>query len=36
MSANETGADGIHFSSDGYISLGKITASAVEEYYKKR
>lgn len=31
-----TGADGIHFSSDGYISLGKITASAVEEYYKKR
>jgi len=29
-------ADGVHFSSDGYIRLGKITASAVEEYYKKR
>ncbi len=31
-----TGADGIHFSSEGYIRLGKITASAVEEFYKVR
>ncbi|HEC42442.1 MAG TPA: T9SS type A sorting domain-containing protein [Bacteroides sp.] len=27
------GADGTHYSSDGYITLGKITASAVEEFY---
>jgi len=27
------GADGTHYSSGGYITLGKITASAVEEYY---
>jgi acetyl esterase len=28
------GADGTHYSSEGYITLGKITASAVEEFYK--
>jgi acetyl esterase/lipase len=28
------GNDGTHYSSEGYIMLGKITASAVEEYYK--
>jgi hypothetical protein len=28
------GADGTHYSSEGYIKLGKITASAVEEFYK--
>ena len=28
------GADGIHFSSEGYVTLGKFTASAVEESSK--
>ena len=28
------GADGTHYSSEGYITLGKFTASAVEEFYK--
>jgi len=28
------GDDGTHYSSEGYIKLGKITASAVEEFYK--
>jgi len=28
------GNDGTHYSSEGYIMLGKITATAVEEYYK--
>jgi lysophospholipase L1-like esterase len=28
------GADGIHFSAEGYITLGKFTASAVEEVFK--
>jgi hypothetical protein len=27
------GSDGSHYSSEGYITLGKITASAVEGYY---
>ncbi len=27
------GDDGVHYSSEGYITLGKITASAVEEFY---
>jgi hypothetical protein len=30
------GADGTHYSSEGYITLGKITASAVEEFYKAK
>ena len=30
------GADGIHDSSEGYIKLGKITASAVEEFYEAK
>ncbi|MCP4786793.1 MAG: sialate O-acetylesterase [Fuerstiella sp.] len=30
------GADGVHYSSDGYITLGKFTASAVEEYVSER
>ena len=30
------GDDGTHYSSEGYIKLGKITASAVEEFYKAR
>jgi len=30
------GEDGTHYSSEGYIKLGKITASAVEEFYKAR
>jgi len=30
------GADGTHYSSEGYIMLGKITASAVEEFYKAK
>ena len=29
-----TGADGVHFTAAGYITLGKFTASAVEDYYK--
>ena len=29
-----SGADGTHYSSEGYITLGKITASAIEEFYK--
>jgi hypothetical protein len=28
--------DGTHYSSEGYITLGKITASAVEEFYKAK
>jgi len=31
-----TGADGVHFTAEGYVSLGKITASAVEAYYKDK
>ncbi|MCP4312419.1 MAG: T9SS type A sorting domain-containing protein [Bacteroidetes bacterium] len=27
------GADGVHYSSEGYITLGKFTASAVEEFF---
>ena len=30
------GEDGIHYSSEGYIMLWKITASAVEELYKSK
>ena len=30
------GEDGTHYSSEGYVMLGKITASAVEEYYKAK
>lgn len=30
------GNDGVHYSSEGYITLGKITASAVEEFYKTK
>ncbi|MCP4857523.1 MAG: alpha/beta hydrolase fold domain-containing protein [Fuerstiella sp.] len=30
------GADGTHYSSGGYITLGKITASAVEDFYKAK
>ncbi len=30
------GADGTHFTSAGYITLGKFTASAVEEFYKSK
>jgi len=30
------GADGTHYSTEGYITLGKITASAVEEFYKAK
>jgi len=30
------GDDGTHYSSEGYIKLGKITASAVEEFYKAK
>ena len=28
------GVDGVHYSSDGYIKLGKITASAIEKFYQ--
>ncbi len=28
--------DGVHYSSEGYITLGKITASAMEEFYKAK
>jgi lysophospholipase L1-like esterase len=31
-----SGEDGTHYSSEGYIKLGKITASAVEEFYKAK
>ena len=31
-----TGADGVHFSAEGYVTLGKFTASAVEDFYKDR
>ena len=31
-----TGADGTHYSLEGYITLGKFTASAVEEFYKAK
>ena len=30
------GHDGTHYSSEGYIMLGKITASAIEEFYKEK
>ncbi len=30
------GEDGTHYSSEGYIKLGKITATAVEEFYKAK
>ncbi len=30
------GKDGVHYSSKGYITLGKITATAVEEFYKAK
>jgi hypothetical protein len=30
------GDDGVHYSSEGYITLGKITASAVEAFYKAK
>tara|TARA_B110000263_G_scaffold97621_1_gene85291 strand:+ start:510 stop:1070 length:561 start_codon:yes stop_codon:yes gene_type:complete len=30
------GKDGVHYSSAGYITLGKITATAVEEFYKAK
>ena len=30
------GADGTHYSSEGYVTLGKFTATAVEEFYKDR
>jgi hypothetical protein len=30
------GADGTHYSSEGYIMLGKITATAIEEFYKAK
>ena len=30
------GADGTHYSSEGYITLGKCTASTVEEFYKSK
>jgi len=30
------GDDGVHYSSEGYIMLGKITASAVEEFYRTK
>jgi hypothetical protein len=30
------GADGTHYSSEGYVTLGKITASAVEEFYRAK
>ncbi len=29
------GADGTHYSAEGYITLGKFTASAVQEFYKE-
>lgn len=29
-------ADGVHFNAEGYLRLGKITASAVKDYYQKR
>jgi len=30
------GKDGVHYSSAGYLTLGKITATAVEEFYKAK
>jgi hypothetical protein len=30
------GQDGTHYSSEGYVKLGKITGTAVEEYYKAK
>jgi hypothetical protein len=30
------GADGTHYSSEGYITLGKFTASAVEDFYEAK
>ena len=30
------GTDGVHYSSEGYVTLGKITATAVEEFYKAK
>ena len=29
------GEDGVHYSSEGYLMLGKATASAIEEFYKQ-
>jgi lysophospholipase L1-like esterase len=31
-----TGPDGVHFTAAGYVTLGKFTASAVEEYYRDK
>jgi len=31
-----SGDDGTHYSSEGYIKLGKITASAIEDFYKAK
>ena len=28
--------DGVHYNSEGYVLLGKITATAVEEFYKAK
>ena len=30
------GDDGVHYSSEGYVTLGKITATSVEEFYKAK
>jgi hypothetical protein len=30
-----TGADGVHYTSAGYLTLGKFTAAAVEDFYKQ-
>lgn len=30
------GADGIHYTAEGYITLGKITATAVQDYYRAK
>ena len=30
------GDDGVHYSSEGYIMLGKATASAIEKFYKAK
>ena len=29
------GTDGTHYTAEGYITLGKFTASAVQEFYKE-
>ena len=31
-----TNADGVHFNAEGQIELGKMTASAIEEFYKAK